>query len=105
AQRAWLPAVPRRVGKQVAGERQKARFAPEPALLFVKRMSKVLFNLGVLRVARLIFELFRHMHAVHAVALREADPDMLALGIFVVAPLAALRRGTDTDHVHGPVRL
>ena len=48
----------------------------------------------------------RHQDAVHAVALREADPDVLALVVFVVAPPGrpALAAGADADHVHRAVR-
>ena len=60
----------------------------------------------MLQIGRCVLHVCRHQHAVHAVALREADPDMLAVVVFVVAPAlhAALRAGADADHVDRAVR-
>ena len=96
--------MPRRIGKQIAGEWQKSRFITQPALTFIKCITEIFLNLGILRITRLIVELCRHMHTMHPMPLRETHPHMLSLGVFIIAPLTALRRGTNADHVNRTVR-
>ena len=94
AEAARLPAMIGRVGKQVAGERQQPRLVAQPALAFVKAVAEIFIHHRVLLRRTAGTRSRRHQHAVHAVALREADPDMLALVVFVITPAgrATLRR-------------
>ena len=107
ADAARLAAVIRRVGKDVAGERQQPRLLAQPALPFLEAVAEVFVDdRDTARSDGSYSHRRRHQHAVHAVAGGMADPDVLALVVFVVAPalLAALRAGADADHVDRAVR-
>ena len=86
AEAARLAAVVRRVGEQVAGERQQPRLVAEAALAFLEAVAEVFVDQRILCIRWLILEGWRHQHAVHAVASRVAHPDVLALVVFVVTP-------------------
>src|SRR5271165_698698 len=95
-----------RIRKQIASKRHNARLVAETLLSLVETMAKILFDDRVLHVARLVVEAFRHPNAVHTVALRETDPDVLAFVVFVVpaSRLSGPGARADADHVNRTVR-
>ena len=106
ADTARLAAVIRRIGEDRADQRQYPRLVAQPTLPLVEAMAEVFIDDGMVLVGGDVVGVLRHQRAGQAMALREAHPEALAAGVFVVAAAgrAALSARSHADHVHRAVR-
>src|SRR5438067_11945235 len=98
---ARLPAVIGGVGKDGADEWHQPRLLAETALALLEAVAEILLGHWMVEEGLDVLVVLRLNRAVYAMSFQKADPDVLRLFQFVVAPalLARGRAWSDTDQV------